>query len=66
VPRLRPGGIILVDNTFWHGRMVIESVTDAPVQGIRDLNDHAVADTGSSWVMLPIGDGVTWPARINP
>jgi caffeoyl-CoA O-methyltransferase len=44
VPRLRPGGIILVDNTFWHGRMVIESVTDAPVQGIRDLNDHAVAD----------------------
>jgi caffeoyl-CoA O-methyltransferase len=59
VPRLRPGGLILVDNTFSHGRVVIESVTDAAVQGIRDFNDHAVADRRVELVMLPVGDGLT-------
>ena len=59
VPRIRPGGIILVDNTFSHGRVVIESITDANVQGIRDFNDHAVADERVELVMLPIGDGLT-------
>lgn len=59
VPRIRPGGLILVDNTFSHGRVVIESITDANVQGIRDFNDHAAADKRVELVMLPIGDGLT-------
>lgn len=59
VPRIRPGGAILVDNTLSHGR-VIDSANDDPnVQGIRDFNDHAAADKRVTLVLLPIGDGLT-------
>jgi caffeoyl-CoA O-methyltransferase len=59
VPRIKPGGTILVDNTFSHGR-VIDTGNDEPiVQAIRDFNDHAVADDRVDLVMTPIGDGLT-------
>jgi caffeoyl-CoA O-methyltransferase len=59
VPRIRPGGVILVDNTLSHGRVVEPAATDANVQGIRDFNDHAAADGRVVLVLLPIGDGLT-------
>ena len=59
VPRIRPGGAILVDNTLSHGRVVGPAVDDPNVQGIRDFNDHAAADDRVTLVLLPIGDGLT-------
>jgi caffeoyl-CoA O-methyltransferase len=59
VPRIRPGGVILVDNTLSHGRVVVEEDSSANVQGIRDFNDHASADDRVELVLLPIGDGLT-------
>ncbi|MEV2275202.1 O-methyltransferase [Nocardiopsis sp. NPDC049922] len=59
VPRMRPGGLLLADNTLSHGRVVDPDNTDASVQGIRDFNDHLVADDRVSQVLLPIGDGLT-------
>jgi caffeoyl-CoA O-methyltransferase len=59
VPRIRPGGAILVDNTLSHGRVVQESEQGEAVRAIRDFNDHALADGRVDLVMLPIGDGLT-------
>ncbi|HUB37714.1 MAG TPA: O-methyltransferase [Streptosporangiaceae bacterium] len=59
VPRIRPGGAILVDNTLSHGRVIDPAANDPSVQGIRDFNDHAAADTRVTLVLLPIGDGLT-------
>jgi caffeoyl-CoA O-methyltransferase len=59
VPRMRPGGAILVDNTLSHGRVIDPAVTSADVRGIRDFNDHAAADRRVVLVLLPIGDGLT-------
>ncbi|MDT0327494.1 O-methyltransferase [Nocardiopsis lambiniae] len=59
VPRLRPGGIVLADNTLSHGRVVDASDTRAHVQGIRDFNARLVADDRVTQVLLPIGDGLT-------
>ena len=59
VPRIRPGGVILVDNTLSHGRVVDPDATDANVAGIRAFNDHAAADDRVVLVLLPIGDGLT-------
>ena len=57
--RLRPGGVIMIDNTFWHGR-VIDAGNDSPtVIAVRDFNDHAAADDRVDLVMVPIGDGLT-------
>jgi caffeoyl-CoA O-methyltransferase len=59
VPRIRPGGAILVDNTLFHGRVIEPDSDDANVQGIRAFNDHAAADDRVVLVLLPIGDGLT-------
>jgi caffeoyl-CoA O-methyltransferase len=59
VPRTRPGGVILIDNTLSHGRVVDVSSTDEDVAGIRAFNDRAVADDRVVLVLLPIGDGLT-------
>jgi caffeoyl-CoA O-methyltransferase len=59
VPRVRSGGVICVDNTFSHGR-VLDAGNDNPsVIAVRDLNDHAAADDRVELVMLPVGDGLT-------
>jgi caffeoyl-CoA O-methyltransferase len=57
VPRIRRGGLILVDNTLWSGRVVHpQSASD---QAIADFNDMAVADKRVELVILPISDGLT-------
>ena len=59
LPRVRSGGLIMVDNTFSHGR-VIDAGNDSPVViAVRDFNDHAAADNRVELVMVPIGDGLT-------
>jgi caffeoyl-CoA O-methyltransferase len=59
IPRIRPGGAILVDNTLFHGGVIDPGATSSAVQGIRDFNDHAAADDRVVLVLLPIGDGLT-------
>ncbi|WP_150250256.1 O-methyltransferase [Nocardiopsis deserti] len=59
VPRVRPGGLILADNTLSHGRVVDHENTSAAVRGIRDFNDRLVSDDRVTQVLLPIGDGLT-------
>jgi caffeoyl-CoA O-methyltransferase len=59
VPRVRAGGLIMVDNTFSHGR-VIDAGNDNPlVIAVRNFNDRAAADDRVDLVMVPIGDGLT-------
>jgi caffeoyl-CoA O-methyltransferase len=59
VPRVRPGGAILVDNTFSHGRVIDAGNESELVQAVRDFNDHAAADDRVELIMLPVGDGLT-------
>jgi caffeoyl-CoA O-methyltransferase len=65
VPRIRPGGAILVDNTLSHGRVIDPANDDRNVQGIRDFNDHAAADGRVTLVLLPVGDGLTLARKHN-
>lgn len=60
VPRVRPGGVLLVDNTLWSGNVakpVDENDTLTPV--ILDFNAHAAADERVELVILSISDGIT-------
>jgi len=59
VPRVRSGGVIMVDNTFSHGR-VLDAGNDNPsVIAVRAMNDQAAADERVEVIMVPIGDGLT-------
>jgi len=64
VPLIRPGGMILVDNTLSHGRVVDRGEQDDNVQGIRRFNGHARADARVELVLLPIGDGLTMARKL--
>ena len=63
VPRLRPNGVILVDNVLFGGGVIDPTITDPSTQGIRDFNDHVIADERVDCVMLAIGDGLTFIRR---
>ena len=57
--RLRPGGIILVDNVLWMGRVADPEVRDEQTEAIRAFNDQVAKDDRVDRVMLPISDGLT-------
>jgi caffeoyl-CoA O-methyltransferase len=59
LPRMKPGGAVLVDNTFAGGRVTDPAGSHPTAQAIRAFNDHAAADDRVDLVMLPIGDGLT-------
>lgn len=59
LPRLRRGGLLLVDNTLWGGLVLDPAAEDEDTVAIRAFNDRAAADPRVRVVVLPIGDGVT-------
>ncbi|MFE1558274.1 O-methyltransferase [Streptomyces sp. NPDC058734] len=58
VPRLRPGGLIVTDNTLYHGTVLDESPQSRGAS-VRAFNEHAKADTRMDSVLLAISDGLT-------
>jgi caffeoyl-CoA O-methyltransferase len=61
VPRLRPGGIILVDNVLWSGR-VVDPQGDTE-RAITAFNEMARDDRRVELVILPVADGLTLARR---
>lgn len=57
--RLRPNGVILVDNTLWGGAVADPAVTDEHTEAIRHFNADVAADPRVDCVLLPISDGLT-------
>jgi caffeoyl-CoA O-methyltransferase len=57
--RLRPGGLILLDNTLQGGLVADDRADEGDVRAIRSLNDVIAADPRVKVVLLPIGDGVS-------
>jgi caffeoyl-CoA O-methyltransferase len=55
LPRLRPGGLIAIDNTLWSGR-VLDPQDDSAIGA---LNDKLAADERVVCVLLTVRDGVT-------
>jgi caffeoyl-CoA O-methyltransferase len=59
VARLRPGGVVLLDNVLWSGAVADPNVDDEDTTAIRAINDHVAADDRVEAVILPIADGLT-------
>ncbi|MEU6741348.1 O-methyltransferase [Streptosporangium sandarakinum] len=63
VTRLRPGGLVVLDNVLRSGRVLDESSQEEPDVVMRRMNDIVVADDRVESVMLPMRDGVTLARR---
>lgn len=62
VPRMRPGGLVLVDNAFWGGE-VVGFARDGRVMYVRQFNDLAAADPRVDLALTPIADGLLIACR---
>jgi caffeoyl-CoA O-methyltransferase len=62
VPRIRPGGLILADNTL-QGGQITDPDAGRSVAAVRAFNDRVAADRRVDVVLLPVGDGLTLARR---
>ena len=59
-PMVRPGGLILADNTLWDGKVVEEvHPSDKQTKGILVFNEKVKQDDRVEKVILPLRDGLT-------
>lgn len=57
--RLRPNGLILVDNVLWMGAVADPAAQDDNTRAIRAFNDLVARDERVDRVMIPVGDGLS-------
>lgn len=63
LPKLADRGLIVVDNSLWSGKVLVETDTSDDTVAIRAFNDMVAADPRVVCVQLPVRDGVTIVAR---
>jgi predicted O-methyltransferase YrrM len=56
--KLRPGGVLLVDNMLWSGRIFDDADTTSATQGIRKFTKLIHNDPDWITTLIPIRDGV--------
>ncbi|ONK80544.1 uncharacterized protein A4U43_C01F19000 [Asparagus officinalis] len=56
---VRVGGLIVMDNVLWHGKVADPQVTDRKTISIRNFNKKLLEDKRVNISMVPIGDGMT-------
>ncbi|KAL5176067.1 Tricin synthase 1 [Glycine soja] len=56
---VRVGGLIVIDNVLWHGKVSDPLVNDPKTISIRNFNEKLMEDKRVSISMVPIGDGMT-------
>ena len=56
---VRPGGLIMLDNVLWSGRVAGPDDSDENTPILRALNEKIATDERVDHVLLPIGDGLT-------
>ena len=60
LPKLKPGGFILADNTLWDGKVLKPvDANDKQTIEIMRFNDFVATDSRVEKVMLPLRDGLT-------
>ena len=63
--RLRPGGLIAIDNVLWNGQVLRETDQTDDTRAIRAINDHVAADRRVQSVMIGVSDGITLARKLG-
>jgi predicted O-methyltransferase YrrM/predicted enzyme related to lactoylglutathione lyase len=64
IPRLRSGGLLMVDNVLWGGSVVDPQAVDENATAIRAFNDKVAADPRVESMILAISDGITLARKL--
>ena len=63
--RLRPGGVLIVDNLLWGNAVLDPGVTDAATAGVRELTRQVTRSPDWIASVLPIRDGLLVAWRVS-
>jgi len=61
---LKPGGLMLLDNVFWDGRVAQPENQEEETCAIRALNSKVHADPRVDMTLVPVGDGLTMVRKL--
>lgn len=56
--KLRPGGVLIVDNMLWHGQIFDDANQSAHTEGVRELTRLLTTDPNWITSLVPIRDGL--------
>jgi len=62
---LRPGGVLLIDNTLWSGDVAREEDQSRLTVKIRELNQYISEDARVEGLIVPLADGITLVRKNN-
>ena len=65
---LSPGGMIVVDNCLWSGKVLEKKNLDTETRGIKELNDFVANTDHLTATLLPLRDGIllVYPKNSRP
>ncbi len=67
LPRLRSGGVVIVDNLLWGGQVAGEirsSDQEESTKALREFNQHFVNHSQLLAEILPVGDGLGYAVKV--
>ena len=56
--KLRPGGVLIIDNMIWHGAIFDANDHSASTEGVREITRLLTTDPGWVSTLLPLRDGL--------
>jgi predicted O-methyltransferase YrrM len=66
LPRLRLGGVLIVDNLLWGGRVAVENQDEeSSTIALREFNRYFVAHPQLRAEVLPVGDGLGYAVKVR-
>lgn len=63
--KLRVGGLILIDNMLWHGRIFDPGDQDPTTEGVREFTRMLQADPDFTFQLVPVRDGIIAALRVG-
>jgi caffeoyl-CoA O-methyltransferase len=66
LPMLRPGGIVIVDNLLWGGKVASDDPAhnDSSTIALRDFNQYFMRHSRLLAEILPVGDGLGYAVKL--
>ncbi len=61
--RLRTGGVVIVDNLLWGGKVASDDTAPSTV-ALRDFNQYFITHPKLRAVVLPVGDGLGYAVKL--
>jgi predicted O-methyltransferase YrrM len=56
---VRPGGLIIIDNVLWFGKVADQRYDDPQTQSLRAFNQFLATDSRVKVSVIPLGDGMS-------